>query len=74
MKHCFSGKWKRTNTGFPSTAGTTASIAVLFQNKLFVAHVGDSGVILGQEDGPRGDKKITAIKLTKVRITDEDYC
>lgn len=42
--------WKKTASGFPSTAGTTASVCFIKRGKLFIGHVGDSGIILGQED------------------------
>ena len=42
--------WKKTNQGHPSTAGTTASICFIKRGKLFIGHVGDSGIILGERD------------------------
>lgn len=42
--------WTKTATGLPSTAGTTASIAFIRRGKIFVGHVGDSGIILGEQD------------------------
>ena len=39
--------WTKTATGLPSTAGTTASIAFIRRGKIFVGHVGDSGIVLG---------------------------
>jgi len=41
------GKWSPTATGLPSTAGTTASVAFIIDNKLYTGHVGDSGISLG---------------------------
>lgn len=47
-------KWPKTASGLPSTAGTTASIAFIRHGKIFIGHVGDSGIVLGyQEDGDR---------------------
>lgn len=43
-------KWPRTASGLPSTAGTTASIAFIRKGKIYVGHVGDSGIILGYQD------------------------
>lgn len=43
----FTEKWPRTASGLPSTAGTTASIAFIRRGKIFIGHVGDSGIILG---------------------------
>jgi len=42
--------WTKTATGLPSTAGTTASIAFIRRGKIFVGHVGDSGIVLGEQD------------------------
>ena len=47
---CFtSGLWPKRMSGQPSTAGTTASIAILRRGKMYVGHVGDSGVVLGMQ-------------------------
>lgn len=47
-------KWPRTSTGLPSTAGTTASVAFIRRGKIYIGHVGDSGIVLGyQEDGEK---------------------
>ena len=40
--------WRKTASGLPSTAGTTASICFIKRGKLFIGHVGDSGIILGK--------------------------
>ncbi|CAJ0596822.1 unnamed protein product [Cylicocyclus nassatus] len=39
-------EWPRTASGYPSTAGTTVSIAIVRKGKLFTGHVGDSAIIL----------------------------
>ncbi|XGW13975.1 hypothetical protein V3C99_000337 [Haemonchus contortus] len=39
-------EWPRTASGYPSTAGTTVSIAILRNGKLYTGHVGDSAIIL----------------------------
>ena len=36
--------WKKTASGLPSTAGTTASVCFIKRGKLFIGHVGDSGI------------------------------
>lgn len=41
--------WPKTVLGHPCTAGTTASIAIIRGNKLYVAYVGDSGIVMGYE-------------------------
>lgn len=38
--------WARTASGFPSTAGTTASVAFIRKGKLYTGHVGDSAIVL----------------------------
>ncbi|XP_023019638.2 protein phosphatase 2C [Leptinotarsa decemlineata] len=43
-------KWPRTASGLPSTAGTTASVAFIRRGKIYIGHVGDSGIILGYQD------------------------
>ncbi|CAO1441834.1 unnamed protein product [Diamesa serratosioi] len=49
-------KWPKTNSGLPSTAGTTASIAFIRRGKIYIGHCGDSGIVLGKEnsDGRNG--------------------
>ncbi|EYC44253.1 hypothetical protein Y032_0467g1994 [Ancylostoma ceylanicum] len=39
-------EWPRTASGYPSTAGTTVSIAIIRNGKLYTGHVGDSAIIL----------------------------
>ncbi|XP_047371605.1 uncharacterized protein LOC124958000 isoform X2 [Vespa velutina] len=56
-------KWPRTASGLPSTAGTTASIAFIRKGKIYIGHVGDSGIILGHQ--PDGDPQWRAKALTK---------
>ena len=64
--------WPRTRTGRPSTAGTTASVVFLRADyTLFVAHVGDSTVVLGSTRGvgdtSGGVGPYTALTLTTVK-------
>ncbi|XP_044762867.1 protein phosphatase 1D [Coccinella septempunctata] len=42
-------KWPKTPSGLPSTAGTTASVAFIRRGKIYVGHVGDSGIVLGYQ-------------------------
>ncbi|XP_012288635.1 uncharacterized protein LOC105704189 isoform X2 [Orussus abietinus] len=56
-------KWPRTASGLPSTAGTTASIAFIRKGKIYIGHVGDSGIILGFQD--EEDVQWKAKALTK---------
>uniref|UniRef100_A0A0K0DMU5 PPM-type phosphatase domain-containing protein n=1 Tax=Angiostrongylus cantonensis TaxID=6313 RepID=A0A0K0DMU5_ANGCA len=39
-------EWPRTASGYTSTAGTTASVAIIRNGKLYTGHVGDSAIIL----------------------------
>ncbi|XP_015510529.2 uncharacterized protein LOC107217489 [Neodiprion lecontei] len=56
-------KWPRTASGLPSTAGTTASVAFIRKGKIYIGHVGDSGIILGYQD--EGELYWKAKALTK---------
>jgi protein phosphatase 1D len=57
--------WPRTVTGLPSTAGTTASIAILRNNKLYVAHVGDSAIVIGEQKSKQHDDRFAAHCVTE---------
>lgn len=46
----FLDKWPKTQSGLPSTSGTTASVAFVRRGKLYIGHVGDSGIVLGYKD------------------------
>ncbi|KRY54937.1 Protein phosphatase 1D [Trichinella britovi] len=54
-------KWPQTSSGLPSTSGTTASVAFVRQNKIYIGHVGDSTVVLGKRNR---DGSVGAVKLT----------
>lgn len=56
--------WKKTTQGHPSTAGTTASVCFIKRGKLFIGHVGDSGIVLGERD-PHHPSRWRAKSLTK---------
>ncbi|XP_015240479.1 PREDICTED: protein phosphatase 1D-like, partial [Cyprinodon variegatus] len=60
----FTAEWPKTLTGLPSTSGTTASVVVLRGNRMYVAHVGDSAVVLGVQDDP-SVPFIKAVELTQ---------
>ena len=62
----FADKWPRTVSGLPSTSGTTASIAIVKKSKLYIGHVGDSGIVLGCDEGPRNAIFMKPKCLTKV--------
>lgn len=48
--------WPKTVLGHACTAGTTASIAIIRGNKLYVAYVGDSGIVMGYEKCTEGQE------------------
>ena len=50
----------------PSTAGTTASVAIIKGDKLYTGHVGDSGIALGLQKCGSGTAPWTAERLTWV--------
>uniref|UniRef100_A0A8C6VS55 PPM-type phosphatase domain-containing protein n=1 Tax=Naja naja TaxID=35670 RepID=A0A8C6VS55_NAJNA len=60
----FAAEWPKTMTGLPSTSGTTASVVIIRGSKMYVAHVGDSGVVLGVQDDPK-DEYIRAVEVTQ---------
>jgi len=47
--------WAKTGSGMRSTAGTTASVAFIRRSKIYIGHVGDSGIILGEQHPDKGD-------------------
>ncbi|KAG9466209.1 protein phosphatase 1D [Eleutherodactylus coqui] len=55
-------EWPKTMTGLPSTSGTTASVIIIRGNKMYVAHVGDSGVVFGLQNSP---KEMKAVEVTQ---------
>ncbi|XP_043114803.1 protein phosphatase, Mg2+/Mn2+ dependent, 1Da [Puntigrus tetrazona] len=57
-------EWPKTVTGLPSTSGTTASIVVIRRDRMYVAHVGDSAVVLGVQDHP-SDEFVRAVEITQ---------
>ncbi|XP_064157761.1 protein phosphatase 1D-like [Anguilla rostrata] len=57
-------EWPKTLTGLPSTSGTTASVVVIRGDRMYVAHVGDSGVVLGVRDDPT-DQFLRAVEVTQ---------
>ncbi|XP_062887851.1 protein phosphatase, Mg2+/Mn2+ dependent, 1Da [Mobula hypostoma] len=62
--------WPKTLTGLPSTSGTTASVVIICRDKMYVAHVGDSGVVLGAQDSPalgqgQSEGTVQALEVTQ---------
>lgn len=62
----FAANWPNTVSGLPSTSGTTASIAIVKNAKLYVGHVGDSGIVLGFEQSPGDPSTAQSRSLTIV--------
>ena len=56
-------KWPKTRHGLPSTAGTTVSVVIVRGKKLYIAHVGDSGIALGTKP-TKDSNKIESVALT----------
>ncbi|XP_071478018.1 protein phosphatase 1D-like [Diadema antillarum] len=60
--------WAKTLSGYPSTAGTTCSMVIICGTDMYVAHVGDSRIVMGveQRQSPdvMSDTAIVAEKLT----------
>ncbi|EDV34635.2 uncharacterized protein Dana_GF20849 [Drosophila ananassae] len=55
-------KWPRTANGHLSTAGTTATVAFMRREKIYIGHVGDSGIVLGYQR--KGERNWQARQLT----------
>jgi len=65
-----SDSWPQTSTGFPSTAGTTASVVIIRNDKMYVGHVGDSAVVIGKRSSRKhSDARLVAHCVTVVRVT-----
>ncbi|KAM4620258.1 protein phosphatase 1D-like [Polymixia lowei] len=57
-------EWPKTLTGLPSTSGTTASVIVIRGVHMYVAHVGDSAVVIGVKDND-SDIALQALEVTQ---------
>ncbi|KAH8421389.1 hypothetical protein KR009_003804 [Drosophila setifemur] len=55
-------KWPRTANGHLSTAGTTATVAFMRREKIYIGHVGDSGIVLGYQN--KGERTWRSRQLT----------
>ncbi|XP_075706544.1 protein phosphatase 1D [Rhinoderma darwinii] len=64
-------EWPKTMTGLPSTSGTTASVVIIRGNKLYVAHVGDSGVVFGLQNSPKEMKTVEVTQDHKPELPRE---
>ena len=61
MKNIYLDTWPKRKDGFHSTSGTTATVVILRDGKLYVAHVGDSAAVLCCKN----DKDFDAQELTR---------
>ncbi|KAK7925058.1 hypothetical protein WMY93_007368 [Mugilogobius chulae] len=57
-------EWPKTLTGLPSTSGTTASVVVIRGVHMYIAHVGDSAVVVGVKEND-SDIALEALELTQ---------
>ncbi|XP_019941597.2 protein phosphatase 1D isoform X2 [Paralichthys olivaceus] len=57
-------EWPKTITGLPSTSGTTASVIVIRGVHMYVAHVGDSAVVVGVKEN-ESDITLQALEVTQ---------
>ncbi|KAM8899500.1 protein phosphatase 1D-like isoform 2-T2 [Spinachia spinachia] len=57
-------EWPKTITGLPSTSGTTASVIVIRGLHMYVAHVGDSAVVVGVQEND-SDITLQALEITQ---------
>lgn len=66
--------WRKTASGLPSTAGTTASVVIIKGKKMYIAHVGDSSVVLARK--LRNKEEWSAVAVTKDHKPDapEELC
>ena len=64
MKRFFIDDWPKTALGHTSTAGTTASLVIIRGNKLYVANVGDSMVVMGTKQFDDSWSSYQAVNLT----------
>lgn len=55
--------WPKTNLGFPSTSGTTASVLFIINGKYYTGHVGDSRIVLGRR--LKSDNYWDALPMTR---------
>ncbi|KAF7668916.1 hypothetical protein LDENG_00274720 [Lucifuga dentata] len=57
-------EWPKTLSGLPSTSGTTASVIMIRGVHMYVAHVGDSAVVVGVKDSD-SDLTLQALEITQ---------
>ena len=60
--------WKKTKGGDPSTSGTTVACAIVQQDRMYIANVGDSTIVLGKANpkyGEAGEPEVIAEVITR---------
>ena len=63
-----SDTWKKTKGGDPSTSGTTVACAIVQQDRMYIANVGDSTIVLGKTNpkyGEPGEPEVIAEVITR---------
>lgn len=61
-------EWPLTVSGYTCTAGTTASVIILREGKLYTGHVGDSAIFLCRLGDPENEK---VLQLTEDHKPDD---
>lgn len=63
--------WPRTASGLPSTSGTTATVVFVKGSRVYVGHVGDSGLVVGVKttNNPTATSTTTTTTTTSRRST-----
>ena len=64
MFNIFTDSWPRTRSGYKSTAGTTASVVIIKNGRVYIAHCGDSSIALGSQT--TDDECIAVAHMTEV--------
>lgn len=63
--------WPRTASGLPSTSGTTATIVFIKGSRVYVGHVGDSGLVVGLKNRRRNVEAWEGKKMTRDHKPDD---
>lgn len=56
--------WPPTRSGFSSTAGTTASVVIIKNGRIYVAHCGDSSIAMATQDASQD--ALSLVMMTEV--------
>lgn len=63
--------WPRTASGLPSTSGTTATVVFIKGTRVYVGHVGDSGLVVGMKRRQRKFSTWEGKKVTRDHKPDD---